>query len=310
MKPADLEYIRRLTPLTNVIPILTRAELYSGEQMEVRKQVIAGQLSGAGIQPFSFTPTAAQGRKELSAPSIPYTASSATVPDHDLMDASLLMSPDYVQPLMATDLSFLIDKTFSLDGASWLRHSAAKKYLQWREQTTHQPRHLYRPLASPSAGLDNSMALQQLSSSLALRPEARRSDRTPQIQMTDWATDLQRTLARERLRYEALARGERAVWLTERLHECVQDGTLVTRNGPREVSIRERKGVGCRRHAAATKTQQHQDPLGLLQVVADLRAKGWMAVEVLGSLGMVGLVLWVTRHGWPMKAIELADGWV
>ncbi|KAI0512777.1 Poly(A) polymerase central domain-containing protein [Xylaria bambusicola] len=287
LKPADLEYIRRLTTLTNVIPVLTRAESFSEEQAAAQKQVIAGQLRDAGIKSFAFTPSAAQEKRTSSAPSIPYTASSATVPDHDLMDASLLMSPDYVQPLIPTDLTFLVNKIFSLDGASWLRHSAAKKYLQWREQTPHQPRHLYRPLASPAAGSDPSMALQQLSLSLAIRPGAQQqNDRTAQLQMADWAADLQHTLASERLRYETLARGERAVWLTERLHECVQDGTLVTRNGSREVRTRGRKGAGAGRHAASSKTQRHQDPLGLLQVAADLKAKSWMAVEVLGSLGM------------------------
>ncbi len=308
LKPADLEYIRRLTPLTNVIPILTRAELLSEEQIAACKQGIAGQLGGAGLQPFTFTPIAAQETRESSIPSIPYTASSATVSDHDIMDASLLMSPDYVQPLIPTDLAFLVEKIFSLDGASWLRHSAAKKYLQWRELTPRQPLDLYRPLAPPVPALDYPLALPQLSLSLARRRGPPQGDGIARVWVADWATELQRGLASERRRYETLARGERAVWLTEKLHECVQDGTLVATGGPREASSRGRSGIRSGRYAAP-KTQQHQDPLGLLQVAADLKTRGWMAVEVLGSLGMVGLVLWVSRHGWPTKALELVDGW-
>lgn len=40
-----------------------------------------------------------------------------------------------------------------------------------------------------------------------------------------------------------------------------------------------------------------QDPLGLLEVANELRYRGLIALEVLGSLGVLGgLALWVTRH--------------
>ncbi|KAI1348640.1 Septin-domain-containing protein [Xylaria sp. FL0043] len=296
LQAADLEYIRRLVPLTNVIPILNRAELLSEEQTAACKQEITGQLRGAGVQLFTFTPTAAQGKH---APSIPYTASSATASDHDVMDASLLMNPDYVQPLIPTDLAFLVERMFSLDGASWLRHSAARKYIQWRELTPRRPRDLYRPLAPPAP------------LSLVRRVHPQQGDGMARVRVADWATELQRGLTSERLQYENLSRGEQAVWLTEKLHEYMQDGTLVVASGTRAAKNRGRRDARCRRDAAS-KTEQHQDPLGLLQVAADLKAKGWMAVEVLGSLGMVSLVLWVSRHGWPTKAkaVELVDGWL
>ncbi|TGJ84638.1 hypothetical protein E0Z10_g4091 [Xylaria hypoxylon] len=310
LKPADLEYMRRLTPLTNVIPILTRAEMLSDKQTATRKQEIAGQLESAGIRPFTFTPTAAQEKGEPSAPSAPYTASSATVSDHDIMDASLLMSADYIQPLIPTDLAFLVEKIFSLDGASWLRHSAAKKYLQWRELTPRQPRDLYRPLTPPAPVSHYPPALwRQQSLPLVRRPDPQQGSGTAQVQMADWVAELQRGFASERLRYETLTRRERAVWLVERLHECAQEGTLAVVNGPREASSGGRRGVRSGRHVKS-RTQRHQDPLGLLQVAADLKARGWMAVEVLGSLGMVGLALWISRHGWPTQAVQLIDEWM
>ncbi|KAI1152822.1 hypothetical protein F4825DRAFT_297826 [Nemania diffusa] len=306
LKPADLEYIRRLIPLTNVIPILARAELLSGDQIMACKRDIARQLESARIRPFTFTPTTAQERRQ-STPSIPYTASSATVSDHDIMDASLLMSPDYVQPLIPTDLAFLVDRIFSVDGASWLRHSAAKKYLQWRELTPHRPCDLYRPLALP--GSDYIGAPNQLSLALARYRGPQQDNSIGQVQVADWATELQRSLASERLRYEALSRGERVVWLTEKLHECVQDSALVAASKPREASGRGRKRPGSGRHGAS-ETQQHQDPLGLLQVTADLKARGWMALELFSGLGMVGLAFWISRHGWPTKAVDLIDEWM
>ncbi|KAI0455188.1 hypothetical protein F5B21DRAFT_472289 [Xylaria acuta] len=306
LKPADLEYICRLIPLTNVIPILSRAELLSEQQTAAYKQQIATQLERAGIRPFTFTPTVAQEKQEPSTPSIPYTASSATGSDYDTMDASLLMSSNYLQPLIPTDLSFLVEKIFSVDGASWLRHSAARKYLQWRESTSHRPRDLYRPLAAPVP--DYSSALTRLSQALAIYHGPQQSDATAQFQVADWVTELQRSLANERLRYEALTRGERAVWLTEKLHECVQDGTLMAASQGKGTNSGGRRRRGGR--YGASKTQQHQDPLGLLQVAADLKATGWKAMEVLSSLGLVGLAFWISRHGWPTKAVELVDEWM
>ncbi|KAI0437663.1 hypothetical protein F4803DRAFT_537669 [Xylaria telfairii] len=305
LKPADLEYIRRLIPLTNVIPILSRAELLSEEQTAAYKQQIAAQLESASIRPFTFTPMTTQEKRTRSTPCIPYTASSVAGSDYDTMDASLLMSSDYVQPLTQTDLAFLVEKIFSVDGASWLRHSAAKKYLQWRESTPRRPRDLYRPLAPPVP--DSSLALTRLSQALAVYHGPQQGDAIGQFQVVDWATELQRSLGNERLRYEALSRGERAVWLTEKLHECVKDGTLVA------TSRREGTNSGGRRRGGrhgASKTQKHQDPLGLLQVAADLKATGWKAVEVLSSLGLVGLAFWISRHGWPTKAAELIDEWM
>jgi hypothetical protein len=120
---------------------------------------------------------------------------------------------------------------------------------------------------------------------------------------------LQKSLANERARYEALARSERAIWLTEKLSECVQDGMLVPVSAARRSFSRKKEkarrkvaSVG----AAAPKTiTRHQDPLGLLEVAADLRRKGWVALELLGSLGVLGgLALWLSKHYYHIQAFE------
>ncbi|KAI1504272.1 hypothetical protein F5X99DRAFT_373076 [Biscogniauxia marginata] len=315
LKPADLEYIRRLVPLTNVIPILSQVDSLSPEQLATCKREVAGQLREANIRPFSFTPSSPPS-SVASMPAVPYTASSANVSDYDIMDASLLMSPDYVQPIMTTELGFLVENVFSPNGASWLRHSAAKKYLSWRDTIVSRPRHLYGPLTVTRPGY--SLALTR-SSRISMGPlpslalarvaESGRDNTPPQLHVVDWAADLQRSLASERSRYESLARGERAVWLTERLSECLRDGALVAVNESTETT------AGCRRrgnqHGLSGRTKKHQDPLGLLQVTADLKAKGWMAVELLGSLGVMGgLAFCLSRLDWCMEPVELAEEWV
>ncbi|KAI1805799.1 Septin-domain-containing protein [Daldinia bambusicola] len=317
MRPVDIEYIRRLTPLTNVIPLLAQADSLSPEQLALCKEQLIGQLLEAGLQTFSFALTASDG-SATAIPSIPYAVSSATGSDDEIMDASLLMSSEYVQPLMTSELKYLVDNVFSPSGISWLRYTAAKKYLEWRNTTPSRPRHLYQPLSLPGPA----------PSSLRGRPPenptsprsclelARLNNQQPahsplQLHVADWAADLQRSLASERAQYESLARGERAIWLTERLNECVQDGTLVALNKPQGTSSMGVKRLPKRGFSA--KTAMHQDPLGLLQVAADLKAKGWFALEVVGSLGVIGgLAFWISRQHWHMDPLEiaLADEWI
>ncbi len=316
LKPADLEYIRRLASLTNVIPLLAQADKSSAEQIAISKERIARQLRDARIRIFSFTPWPDE--TPYAAPIMaPYAVSSAIGSDHDVMDASLLMSPDYVQPLMSTELAYLVKNIFSPNGTSWLRHAAAKKYLQWRNTPQSRPRHLYRPLSIP--GPEPTLGLTGISGALIERPSLALMrtygqgvvDSSPHFRVADWAADLQRSLASERVRFEALARGERAVWLTERLNECVQDGTLVAIH---EIGGRGsgRKTRGPKQGGLSRKTQQHQDPLGLLQVVADLKTSGWVALELFGSIGVLGgLAFWLSRHHhqWHVEPVMLGDEW-
>ncbi|ORY69908.1 putative Septin-7 [Pseudomassariella vexata] len=318
IKPVDVEYLRRLAPLTNIIPLLAQADKLSPEELAACKVQIRCQLQDAGIRPFSFS-SSRQG-SSVSDPTVPYAISSADVSDRDVnlelsqMDASLLMSPDYVQPLAPSELPLLVAQAFSLNGSSWLRHSAAKKYIQWRDAVNpSQPKHLYQPLSLPGPG--TMPALTGTSGALIGRPTALALARThnrqedTQFHLVDWAADLQRSLASERARYEGIARGERARWLTARLNECVKDGTLVPVNGSKEVSPeRKRERIPKQRHSR--QTMHHQDPLGLLQVAADLKAKGWVALEYIGCFGLIGgLAYFLVRDRWLEQPVRLADDW-
>jgi hypothetical protein len=288
--------------------LLAQVDLLTQEQIALNKQQIERQLQEANIKPFCFATAPEQ---------YPYAISSALGSDHDNMDASLLMSPDYIQPLIPTELAVLVEQVFSQDGMSWLRHSAARKYLQWRKAETppaSQPLELYNPLSGTSLGNSYTQGLQTPLASQILTPSlgatgsfalarvadhTQREERLAQIRLANWASDLQKSLANERARYEALARGERAVWLTERLNECVQDGTLVPvapASGRRREKRARRKftpaGV-----AGLSTSGAHQDPLGLLEVVADLRRRGVVVLEVVGSIGVLGgVAVWVCRH--------------
>lgn len=312
LSSVDVEYLKRLTPLTNVIPLLAQADVLSPEEQSACKEQIALQLREADIHYFDFTTLALRPATSVVA-TIPYAVSSATGSDHDVMDASLLMSPDYVQPLVSSELAFLVKHLFSTDGASWLRYSAAKKYLQWREASLPlaRPKHLYRPLSVPNA----TTILDSAAGALISRPplsmaricQQYNTSSAPRLQVADWAADLQRSLASEKAQLEALARGERAVWLTERLNQCVPEGTLVPTSHPKGAC---RAPKNRRRGPYSKTTSRHQDPLALLQLAADLKAKSWFAFEVLGSIGILGgVAYWLLRQRWPTDSVQAADDW-
>lgn len=321
LKPADIKYLQLLASLTNVVPLVAKADNMTPEDVAQSKAQIRSELMEAGVRPFSFT-VSSTGIFDNTEPKYPYAVSSTPGSDHDIMDASLLMSPDYVQPLMQSELAAVVDQVFCENGASWLRHAAAKKFIQWKNaDNSSRPRALYKPMGLPgspsmplvTAGTFSSPVGATSQYSLArIADHTQREERLAQIRLANWASELQRSLANERARYDALARGERAIWLTEKLHECVQDGELVPFAG-RDRSdsrlgekTRRRSGRG---RCHSTSTTQSQDPLGLLRVAARVKANGWIALEVLGGVGILGgAAVWLTGQEWP--AIEWAvDQW-
>ncbi|KAK7953613.1 hypothetical protein PG996_014505 [Apiospora saccharicola] len=306
LKPADIEYIRRLTALTNIIPLLARADNHSSDGIKSLKRKISCQLEESGIRPFTFSSINIETLSSGASTGL-YAVSSANGSDHDVMDASLLMSSDYMQPLVPTELNALVEQLLSSNGSSWLRHSAVKKYLRWREAAnTSRPKSLYQPLSLPPMQAVSPMT----STSLALariNPSSRNSSPS-QVRLVDWAAELQKSMTNERTQYETLARGERAIWLTERLDECVTEGTLVPVNVPKAGRPGKKRNV---KHRSPRCTLRHQDPLGLLQVVEDMKAKGWVALEFLGGLSIIGgLAYLLARQRWQSEQAPLADEWV
>ncbi|KAK0711510.1 hypothetical protein B0H67DRAFT_585563 [Lasiosphaeris hirsuta] len=327
LRPVDVQYLRQLAPLTNIIILLAQSDLMSPEQISASREQIHSQLKEASIRLFSFSAGPVSSTSSDPLKQGLYAISSATGSDHETMDASLLMSPDYVQPLISTDLTTLVQHVFSQEGASWLRHSAARKYVQWRRSDTAVSKHmsLYNPLhisgygpggtspspplrhhadqvLTPPMGSTSSYALARITD------HTQREERLAQVRLANWATDLQKSIANERAQYAALVRGERAVWLTEKLNECIHDGTLVPVSSTRTSRTTGQRAEYLRqfrRQEQQGKDRQHEDPLGLLEVAADLRYKGLVALEVLGSLGVLGgLVVWVSKHYLQVQAYE------
>ncbi|KAL1612051.1 hypothetical protein SLS60_000274 [Paraconiothyrium brasiliense] len=157
----DIEFMQRLSTLTNLIPVIAKSDTLSANELLTIKTSILARLQTSSIKPFFFgngvddallavqelsleqsSPASSDDKpaiepKEYPFPvaTHPYAVSSTLGPDTDTMDASLLMSPDYVQPLLPSELATLVNRVFDPDSIAWLRHSAAKKFLAWRRRT-------------------------------------------------------------------------------------------------------------------------------------------------------------------------------
>lgn len=149
--------MQRLSCLTNVIPIIAKSDTLSAQEAIALKTSILARLQTTAFRPFLFgnamddallavqsLPMASTSASRVpsevpeypfSTPTHPFAVSSHSGPDNDNMDASLLMSSDYVQPLLPSELVALVNQVFDPESIAWLRHSAAKKYLAWRRRT-------------------------------------------------------------------------------------------------------------------------------------------------------------------------------
>ncbi|KAJ5929380.1 hypothetical protein N7454_007228 [Penicillium verhagenii] len=306
---ADVQCIRKLCELSNVIPVLAKADALSPEETTSLKTKFHQQAQDAGIKPFMFGDLPSDGGF-ASEPQPPYTVSSEKTTDMEVMDASTLMHPDYVQPLSASELEILVQKLFDRDNLAWMRHSAAKKLLQrrgWR--------------AVSGSSMETSISLGESTPSYAMARIAdytRNEESMAQVRLAHWATDLQRSLQNERDRYASLARGDRAIWLTEKLSECVVDGSLVPisktpgfcglqipthEKGSNALhAMNVHRGTTYRVASLST-----QDPLGVVGWIDDLGRHGWAIMQVVGGVGVVGgLAFWLAR-AWGLPSRTLSE---
>jgi len=333
--PTDVECIRKLCDLTNVIPIVAKADSLTEERITSLKNQFHQRAQDAGIKPFLFGTQLPREPDGLE-PRPPYAVSSEKTTDMEVMDASTLMSPDYVQPLLVSELGTLVEKLFDRDNLAWMRHSAAKKLAHHRgDFSSVLPKTAPPPNAIPGApgglgwrgvsGASMNSSIASLSESppsytiARLKDYTRHEERMAQVRLAHWATDLQRSLQNERDRYAALARGDRAVWLTEKLSECVIDGSLVPisqtpgfcglhipvgEKGPN--GLHAMRSHGAYNEYRFTDMSPH-DPLGVVRWIDDLGRRGWVLVQIVSSVGVVGgLALWLART-WGLSTKSLSD---
>lgn len=290
--------MRRLSPYTCVLPVIAKADSLTAQQAQSLKLAILSELRSNNIRPFLFGKTAADIiRSDL--PTAPFAISSLVTSDSENMDASVLMSPEYIPPLLDTELKHLVDAIFDPETLPWLKHATAKKYMAWRAAGLANPSNSTNslipiftgsPVRRPATPVRHpSPALGSPSDSYALARIAdhtQREERLAKVRLSRWAHDLQKSLNSEKERYERLARGERAIWLTERLNECVSDGQLIPIS---TLKKRGNQGQGLAVDA--------RDPFGLVKMNETIGHRVLVMFKVASLGGLVGVVgVWVWKN--------------
>ena len=294
---------------------MAKSDLLSTEEQEQIKQAIdlssisLPRLPPSLISEIEFKTTA----------TAPYTITSTNGPDLDTMDASLLMSPEYIQPLLPSELSLLVEHIFDPETVAYLRHTSARKLMAW-----YSSRPKLTSISSPSlpsvhnstlgspfpTSLSNSGVLIPPGSEMSLNTSnswalarvadhTQREERLAQVRLSKWASELQLSLQRERERYEKIARVERATWLVEKMGEEVRDGRILPRdNAQALVHNGEKSTVGY----GELPSYKIHDPLGLLRWQNSVRTRGWIALQIMGSFGVLGgIAFWVVKT-WGLTA--------
>lgn len=121
--PAHQELLQLISRQTNLIPVIGRADQLSPEALRTARQSLAEKLAAMHVEWYRL----AGGMDE------PFAISAAQQDDRDVIDASLLMSSQYMPALMASDLESLTASLFSHINMARLRRSSASKVLEWRK---------------------------------------------------------------------------------------------------------------------------------------------------------------------------------
>ncbi|KAG6117313.1 hypothetical protein E4U14_007914 [Claviceps sp. LM454 group G7] len=266
----DIECMKKLQQKTNVIPLLALADYIPIEKLGATKQQISQQLKLADINCFAFS----QPNSDLESPLV-YAVSSVTRLDYDTIDASILMASDYQPPLLRTDLDSLVTDIMSVDGSSWLRHSAASRAVYWlrksgQKKSSPYSSLIYRPLHSKASPFSTSLTSARLDKQYWGRTE-----------VSSWAETLRESLTLERLN---LFQQQSEVHLA--------DDCLVTMR-----TDCSRPRLRCwRQPYGASSMSSNQDPLGLLELASRIRGGGKLTLELLSTFGasefLASDVLW------------------
>lgn len=307
-KPVDIDYLSRLSRLANVIPLISQTDRISDDDLKDLRAQIWSELQVANIRIANLNIT---NPATLSAV---FAVSSALSRDDEIMDASILMSPDYTQPLASSELSTMVSQLLDPDVMQYLRHIAAMKCVRCLKSSTIAITGESIPLSLPGPGAGYG-ALQVVrppigpTSNYALARIAdhtQREEQLARVRLSNWALDLQRSQANERARFAAMSRHDQAVWHVDALGELVRSGELT--NFPQLISSPDKQAQGDQNQLSRMQDidnhysqmygkQANNDPLGLLKFNEELISKTWAAVQIVSSVGVIGAVaFWVARN--------------
>lgn len=311
-RDTDIEVVRRLSSLTNVIPLLGKSDLYSVKELRIVLESVDSALDACGVRACPLPTSSLQECSLSHEPHSCLTVSSATAVDDENMDASLLMSANYSPPLCRSDLPYLVAHLFEPEHAAFLRHSSAKKFLYWRRTSgipfSKSQGTVLPPSTSSLAGFfgpaRTSSGTPLTSSSISSELDvAFRHHHQPAPMNNDTASQAVPALhpfaniTENARRGQHLAHVRLARWAADLQHSLANERERELFHPTTILAPMSQKTAWNDFNASRTAgALDAGDPLGLLGWDSRVRERAWLLCRVLGGCGVVGAVaLWVVR---------------
>jgi hypothetical protein len=317
----------RFCHFTNVVPLIGHCDSVSHEALLAHKQRVRDFIEPMAARPFSYQSPDPHMPLDTARPSEPFAVSSALADDAEEVDASILMSSQYLAPLVPSELAYFVDRLLDPENMARMRHMAATKYLLWRRQSKSRGLDLpvRMPIASPQFGatvpsvtstgsiLDepSKILVPHSTSSYYRSPSPAVSDLSAasgpttfhaqyndlhtgeqpfrQIRLAKWARDLQRGLENERRRYHEMYHNTPPEWTSSSSSD--DEKALVSMQTPGKRPGRGRLG-------GDIAIIDPRDPLGVLAFAQAFRRRGWFALQLAGGIGLVGTLAWWAMRNW------------
>src|SRR5271167_1071755 len=207
--------MRHLSTLTNIIPVIAKSDSLSHTQTLTLKLSLLRDLRANSIPIFTFGKSFSELERNV-VNGIPW-AVSCLKDDTAEMDASLLMRDEGLgESYVDSDLTLITHSI--VEHSSWLRFTATKKFLEWRQRriTIETASDISpMPMNSPAVQISQSaMSIISMPSMTEGYAMARvgdhidREERLARVRLVQWATDMRRSIRRkmqeERDQYEQI----------------------------------------------------------------------------------------------------------
>ncbi|EME48473.1 hypothetical protein DOTSEDRAFT_67494 [Dothistroma septosporum NZE10] len=309
------ELLQCLCAWTNFIPLIGRADTVTPEQLAIRKTQIVRMLDNLKSEPYQLSN---DGEDTTSAE--PFAISSALIDDAETIDASILMSSQYLQPLAPSELGRLTDLLLTPHNIARMRHESATKFVTWRQENLqalitrscflrsqspgvtstgslledpskvlvpHSTSSYYRS-ASPDVSDISALAGNAVGASeyalAKYNEQSQPSEPFRQVRIAKWAQELKRSLDNERRKY---------------IHMYTTRSTTPSsaESEKQLMPMHDAQRPKAGRLGGDLGIIDPRDPLGVLAFAQTFRRRGFVLLQVVGGCGLIGAVAyWVMRN--------------
>ena len=336
---AQAELLRYLCKWTNVIPLIGRADLVEADELVARKRQIMEIFKTLPAEPcVARNMDGANNEPSASAtePQEPLTISSALGDDPETIEASVLMSSGYLQPLLPSELNVFVEGLLEPENVARLRHLSATKFLLWRQENLGFQLGLQNQLLLKSPCFESESPAETSTGSIAEEPSKVlvphgsssyfRSTSPSASESSAISGNVMGTSSYALARYNdqtntnvPFRQVRLAKWAQDlqrsldnerrRYKQMYVDATSDwTSNSAAECSEKPDLSQSLVTTSGTRPAKGRlggdlgiidpRDPLGVLAFGEAFRRRGWFALQIAGGCGLIGAVAWWVVRNW------------